>query len=179
MEPQEMKLIIESLIFTSHEPLSIGQITEILEGSDRKVIKSLIWELIEEYAAPGRSFHLVEVAEGYQFRTKPVFKPWVKKVRSRKPLRFSQAAMETLAIIAYKQPVVRSEVEFIRGVDSGSAIKSLLEKGLIRILGRKAVPGRPILYGTSKKFLEVFSLKDLKGLPNIREFEELEGSDDS
>lgn len=114
-----------------------------------------------------------EVAGGFQFRTNPELAQWIKKLKNSKPHSLSPQAMETLAIVAYKQPIVKSEIESIRGVDVGGPLKSLLDKKLVRIVGRKDVPGKPIIYGTTRRFLEVFSLKDLLDLPNLRELKEL------
>jgi segregation and condensation protein B len=125
----------------------------------------------------GRSFQLMEVGEGYQFRTKVEYAPWIRNLRKVKPTRLSQSALETLAIVAYRQPIVRAEIEHVRGVDSGWVLNSLLEKGLIKILGRKEVAGRPLVYGTSRRFLEVFGLRDLSGLPTMQELDALKGEE--
>jgi segregation and condensation protein B len=124
-----------------------------------------------------RSFSLKEVAQGYQIRTKSRYAPYVLKMIRSSPARLSRAAMETLAIIAYKQPIIRQEIERYRGVDVGGILRTLLEKGLIRIVGRKDLPGRPLIYGTTRRFLEVFDLKDLQSLPKLREIEELEANE--
>jgi len=122
---------------------------------------------------------LQEIAGGFQFRTSPELSQWIKKLKSTKPQSLSPQAMETLAIIAYKQPIIKSEIESIRGVDVGAPLKSLLEKKLIRIVGRKDVPGKPIIYGTTRKFLEVFNLNDLLDLPSLRELKELNRDQES
>jgi segregation and condensation protein B len=121
----------------------------------------------------GRSFQLVEVDGGYQFRTKAAYARWIKNLRKVKPARLSQSALETLAIVVYRQPIVRAEIEHIRGVDSGWVLNSLLEKGLIKILGRKEVAGRPLVYGSSRRFLEIFGLRDLSALPTLQELDAL------
>lgn len=167
------KRIIEGLLFVSHEPLSLEKILSLVEGVDKAALRAWIQELGREYQEQDRAFRLVEVAGGYQLRTLPELAPWVRKLKRQSPPRLSQASMETLAVIAYRQPVTRAEVEYIRGVDCGAVVRSLVEKGLIKILGRKDAPGRPLLYGTSKKFLEVFGLKDLSSLPALEELEEL------
>ncbi len=169
----ELKRIIEGLLFATHEPLSMDKIQSLLEGVDRATIRACIEELGREYQQLDRSFRLVEVAGGYQLRTVEELAPWVRKLRRQSAPRLSQASMETLAVIAYRQPVTRAEVEYIRGVDCGAVVRTLMEKGLIKILGRKDGPGRPLLYGTSKKFLEVFGLKDLSSLPALSELEDL------
>lgn len=173
MKGKRLKSIIESLIFVSGNPLRIDSIKEVLENVDKRVIQSCLDELVEEYRELDRSFHLVKVAEGFQFRTKPEYAQWIQQSKKTKPTRLTKAALETLAIIAYKQPIIRAEIEAIRGVDSGWVIRALLEKQLIRIMGRKALPGRPIVYGTSKYFLEFFSLESISSLPTLREIQEL------
>ena len=120
-------------------------------------------------------FFLVEVAQGYQFRSKPEYGEWIRKLKKITPTKLSRAALETLAIIAYKQPSRRAEVEAIRGVDVGGILRMLMEKKLIKILGRQNVPGRPIIYGTTAKFLEFFSLKDISSLPTLEEIGEVAG----
>jgi segregation and condensation protein B len=127
----------------------------------------------------GRSFTLKEVANGYQFRSRSAYGAYIMKMLQRSPNRLSKASMETLAIIAYKQPILRQEVERLRGVDVGGILRALLEKDLIRVMGRKNLPGRPLIYGTTKKFLEVFDLKDLESLPKLKEFNALGGQDET
>ena len=174
MEGTRLKSIIESLIFVSGTPLGIDSIQRVLENVDKMAIERSLDELIREYEHLGRSFHLVKVAGGFQFRTKPEYAPWIQKSKKTKAARLTKAALETLAIIAYKQPIIRAEIEVIRGVDSGWVLRALLEKNLIRIMGRKAMPGRPIVYGTSKYFLEFFGLENISSLPTLREIQELE-----
>ncbi len=173
MEGKRLKSIIESLIFVSGNPLRIDTIQEVLENVDKRMIQNCLDELVEEYRQLDRSFHLVRVAEGFQFRTKPQYAQWIQQSKKMKPTRLTKAALETLAIIAYKQPVIKAEIEAIRGVDSGWVLRALLEKQLIRIMGRKAIPGRPIVYGTSKYFLEFFGLESISSLPTLREIQEL------
>lgn len=168
-----LKLIVESLLFASNEPLTPRQIHALLPGRTLKEVKDAIEDLKTEYANMKRSFLIKEVAEGYQFRTLPGFKPYIANLINETPSRLGKAALETLTIIAYKQPIIRQEIERLRGVDSGGILRLLLKKGLIRIVGRKPLPGRPIIYGTTKKFLEVFDLKDLSSLPTLKEMEEL------
>lgn len=170
MEP---KRIIEGLLFASQQPLSLARLQSLLHGEDRAIIRKAIEELRLEYQELDRAFRLEEVAGGYQLRTVPELAPWVRRLRRQAPPRLSQASMETLAVIAYRQPVTRAEVEYIRGVDCGAVIRGLLDKGLLKILGRKDVPGRPLLYGTSRRFLELFGLKDLSSLPDLAEVEDL------
>jgi segregation and condensation protein B len=168
-----LKLIIESLLFAASEPLTPRQIHALLPGNDLKEIKGVLEDLKKEYEGTKRSFTIKEVAKGYQFRTLPRYRPYISKMLSTTPTRLSRAALETLAIIAYKQPVIRQEIERLRGVDVGGILRMLLKKGLIRIVGREHLPGRPIIYGTTGKFLELFDLKDLSSLPTLKEIEEL------
>ena len=173
MEDFQWKAVIESLIFVSESPLSPDQIKEVLGGVSKKEIQRLLSELKEDYERTQRGFTLMEVAEGFQFRTRPQHAEWIKKLRKTKPLALSRPALETLSIVAYKQPIVRTDVEKIRGVDSGGVLRTLLERKLIRILGKKDVPGKPLVYGTSKQFLEMFGLKDLASLPTLKDLEGL------
>ena len=179
MQREEIKGIIEALLFVHQHPLTVDNIVKIMENEvGKKVIKEVLEELVAEYEGMDRSFHLAEVSEGYQFRTKVEYAPWISRLRKVKPIKLSQAALETLAIVVYRQPLVRAEVEHIRGVDSGWVLNSLLEKGLIKILGRKEVAGRPLIYGTSKRFLEVFGLSNLSGLPTLQELDTLKGEEE-
>gem|GEM_PF-108194 len=166
-----IKGILEALIFCSESPLSLERMVSLVDGADRREVKRAVEELVLEYRNRQGGLEIVEVAGGFQVRTRPEFSAWVAKLRQQKPARLSRAALEALAIVAYRQPVTRAEMEAIRGVDCAAAIGSLLEKRLIRIVGRKEVPGRPILYGTTQEFLELFGLKNLKSLPTLREIE--------
>ena len=170
---ESLKSIIESLLFVSDEPLTIERLKIVLNPAAASDIRSALNLLTEEYEARRGGFHLKEIAGGYQLRTRPEFSEWITKLVQPRPPRLSKAALETLAIIAYKQPVIRSDVEHIRGVDCGGVIRVLLERNLIRVLGRKEIPGRPLIYATTKRFLEVFDLKDLKDLPTPKEIEEM------
>jgi segregation and condensation protein B len=175
---EEVKRVIEALLFVHQHPLTVDNIVKIMENQvGKRVIREALEELVAEYQTMGRSFHLAEVSEGYQFRTKTEYAPWIMSLRKVKPMRLSQAALETLAIVAYRQPLVRAEIEHIRGVDSGWVLNSLLEKGLIKILGRKEVAGRPLVYGTSRRFLEIFGLSNLSGLPTLQELDALRGDE--
>ena len=178
MQREEIKRVIEALLFVHQHPLTVDNIVKIMENQvGRKVIKEILDELVTEYGEMGRSFLLGEVSEGYQFRTKADYASWIKSLRKVKPMRLSQSSLEALAIVAYRQPIVRAEVEHIRGVDSGWVLNSLLEKGLIKILGRKEVAGRPLVYGTSRRFLEVFGLRNISGLPTLKELDALRGEE--
>ena len=173
MEASEQRRIIEALILASPEPVSIQRLVGIVPGLQPGLAKDRVNELNTEYQEQGRGFEIWEVAGGFQLRTRPEFAGYVQQLRKDRPLRLSQAALETLAIVAYKQPLTRAEIEAVRGVDSGAILKSLLDRRLLRILGQREVPGRPLIYGTGKRFLEVFGLESLKQLPSLRELEEL------
>ena len=174
MRKEEVKRVIESLLFVHEHPLTVDNIVKIIgDQAGKKEIKETLMELLTEYQGMGRSFQLVEVDGGYQFRTKAAYARWIKNLRKVKPTRLSQSALETLAIVVYRQPIVRAEIEHIRGVDSGWVLNSLLEKGLIKILGRKEVAGRPLVYGSSRRFLEIFGLRDLSALPTLQELDAL------
>ena len=172
-----IKHIIESLLFVAEEPLTVDRLKKTLDSDNAEEIRTTLQALGEEYEARNGGFYLREVAGGYQLRTRPEYNQWVKKLLQPKPPRLSKAALETLAIVAYKQPIIRSSIEHIRGVDCGGLLRMLLERNMIRVLGRKEIPGRPLIYGTTKRFLEVFDLKDLRDLPTPKEIEELTGSD--
>lgn len=172
LDISEQRQHIEALVFVSEAPLKSDRIAEILELKNSEVVQSLR-ELSEHYNQSGSGLMLEEVAEGFQFRTRAESADYIQKLIHSRPYRFSRAALETLAIIAYRQPVTRAEVEYLRGVDSGGVFKTLLEKQLIRILGKKDVPGRPLIYGTTREFLEFFGLRDLSTLPTLKEFSEL------
>ncbi|HEX9949439.1 MAG TPA: SMC-Scp complex subunit ScpB [Thermodesulfobacteriota bacterium] len=174
MRKEEVKRVIESLLFVHEHPLTVDNIVKIIgDQAGKKEIKETLMELLAEYQGMGRSFQLVEVDGGYQFRTKAAYARWIKNLRKVKPAKLSQSALETLAIVVYRQPIVRAEIEHIRGVDSGWVLNSLLEKGLIKILGRKEVAGRPLVYGSSRRFLEIFGLRDLSALPTLQELDAL------
>lgn len=173
MEANEKRRIVEALILSSSEPISAAKLAEAIPFCDAAQVKDLVNELNTEYAQSDRSFEIWEVAGGYQIRTLAEFSGYLQKLQKERALRLSQAALETLAIIAYRQPVTRAEVEDVRGVDAGATVKSLLERHLIRIAGQREVPGRPMLYGTTRRFLEIFGLESLKSLPTLRELDEL------
>jgi segregation and condensation protein B len=170
---QPLKYILESLLFVSDEPLSVPQLKAVLESEETGPIREALDELRTEYDQRRGGFELREVAGGYQLRTRPDYSEWVKRLLKPSPTRLSRASLETLAIIAYKQPIIRADIEHIRGVDCGGVLRMLLEKKLIRVLGRKDIPGRPMIYGTTRQFLEVFNLKDLRDLPSPKEIEAL------
>jgi segregation and condensation protein B len=174
MENKEIKSVLEAIFFIAGEPLSIDTLKKILE-MDGTEIERLVRELIAEYTIKNMGLLIAEVAGGIQMVTNPACAPWVKKLLSTAvPTKLSQPSLETLAIIAYKQPIIKAEIEAIRGVNSDGVVKTLLDRRLVKILGRKEVPGRPLMYGTTKEFLQYFGLKDLSELPTLKEFQEVD-----
>jgi segregation and condensation protein B len=176
MEIEQLKKILESLLFVSETPLSAKKVASFLKGTHEEEIEQAFQSLAGEIEGLSRSFQVVAVAQGYQLVTRGDYHRYAKelyKVISK--TRLSKASLEALAIIAYKQPVTRAEVEAIRGVEVTNLIQSLLEKKMIRILGRAETPGRPLLYGTTHEFLIHFGLKDLSDLPKVSEIQELAG----
>lgn len=174
MESSDIKKAIECIIFVSDQPVSVDKLQQVFTELERSDIRKHLKEMIEEWAALDRGILLEEVAGGFQFRTDPAYGEYVTNYNKRiKKFRLSRAALEVLAIIAYKQPVTRVEVESIRGVDSSGVINALLERRILEIKGRKEVIGRPFLYGTTSEFLEVFGLKSLKDLPTLKEIDEI------
>jgi segregation and condensation protein B len=142
---------------------------DVLDGPTAKEIKAALERLMAEYNRPERGIHLLAVAGGYQLRSAPAYAEWVRVLLRERPARLGRAALETLAVIAYRQPATRAEIEAVRGVDADSALTSLLAKRLIRIAGRKETVGRPLMYATTPEFLEVFGLNDLTELPALKE----------
>lgn len=173
MEREELKSIVESLLFVADGPQTLQRIGEILDRADRETLPGVMSELQSDYESQNRGIRLVEVAGGYQLRTAKTNADWVKKFLGGRPARMSKATLETLAIVAYRQPITKAEVEAIRGVDVDGVMTTLLERNLIRAVARKDVPGRPFLYGTTPEFLELFNLKDLSHLPTLKEMEEI------
>ena len=157
---------LEALLFSTHHPLTAGRLAEMLELESTKPVRRAIKELNEQYITADRSFRVEQVAGGYQLLTLPEFGEILKKAHQKEvDAKLTKAALETLAIIAYKQPILRADIEAIRGVACGETIRSLMEKHLVKIAGRAEIPGRPILYGTTRRFLELFGLNSLKDLP--------------
>jgi len=174
MEDREAKQIIEALLFIAGEPVTLDRIRKIIE-IDKYNTERLIRELISDYSTQNTGLFIAEVAEGFQMVTNPSCAPWVRKPLSTAiPKKLTQSSLETMAIIAYKQPIIKAEIEAIRGVNSDGVVKTLLEKRLVKILGRKEVPGRPLMYGTTNEFLQYFGLKDLSELPTLKEFQEVD-----
>ena len=169
MDKDSLKPLIETIIFAADHPISFEKLMNVLEGEKRDEARLALNELINEYATSSRGIIIEEVAGGYQIRTRPEFAPWLRRLFKIGFQKLSKASMETLAMIAYKQPITRMEIEEIRGVDSIGVLKTLIDRNLIKIIGRKELPGRPVVYGTTKEFLEVFDLKDLACLPTLKE----------
>lgn len=167
---EQLKRVIESLVFVSSQTITAQQIGRIVKVKLAEV-RELLGELMQEYS--GRGIELVEVASGFQFRSAAASAPFVRDLVAARPVRLTRAQLETLALVAYRQPITRPEIDDVRGVDSGSALKVLLERGLLKILGRKDEPGRPLLYGTAPYFLEFFGMRSMQELPTLREFTDL------
>jgi segregation and condensation protein B len=176
MTTPSLKSIVESLLFISDAPLTQDKLCAILEEYERNEVTAALNSLRLDYSETGRGIQLVQVAGGYQFRSRPENVDFIRRMIRGKTFRFSRSALETLAVIAYRQPITRAEVEYLRGVDSGGVLKTLLEKKMIRIIGKKDIPGKPLIYGTTGDFLEAFSLKDLASLPTLKDIQELAGS---
>ena len=173
MESERLKAILESLLLAADGPVSADRLKSVLDEIPRKEITDALGELRQEYERTGRGLRLAEVANGYQLRTPSEHAEFVRRLTAVKPARMSRANLETLAIIAYKQPVTRAEIEDIRGVNVDGVVSTLLDRRLIRIVARKDVAGKPFLYGTTREFLEAFNLKDLGSLPTLREMEDM------
>ena len=171
---KHLRGLLEALVFASDAPIKPPELAK-LAHAQQKQVKEVLTELKQDYAT--RGIHLDEIAGGWVFRTSPLFAPFVRDLTKQKPVRLTRAQVETLAIIAYRQPITRPEIDDVRGVDTGPVLKLLLERDLVRILGKRDEPGRPMIYGTTGNFLEFFGLKSLKDLPTLREFTEL--SDES
>lgn len=176
MEQQRLKAIVEALIFVSDEPLSEQSILKALEqeGLEKKELRETLDAIRAAWnddEACGLT--LADIAGGYQFRTKESVAEWAKRLFAAKPVRLSQPSLETLAIIAYRQPITRSEIEHIRGVDCGGVLKTLLERRLVKVVGKRDEPGQPLIYGTAKDFLETFNLSSLQELPALTDLKDL------
>jgi len=173
----DLKNIIESILFVAEKPLTVAAIKHTLDFAGAKEIREALKMLADEYNARGGGFHLREIAGGWQMRSRPEYRQWISRMIQTNPRRLSKAALETLSIVAWNEPIIRSEIEQIRGVDSGGVLRLLLERKLVRILGRREIPGRPLIYATTKFFLEMFDLNTIKDLPTIKEVEALEKSE--
>jgi segregation and condensation protein B len=168
--------ILEALLFVAEEPLPLSRLQEILADEDPAATEASVRELALRLEDADRGLMVQEIAGGFRLATRPEANVWIQRLQVVKPSRLSRAALETLAIIAYKQPITKAEVEAVRGVAVDGVVRTLLERDLIRMLGRKAEAGRPIVYGTSQGFLEHFGLKELGDLPSLREIDELIGA---
>jgi len=174
IDARELKAILEAVLFVSPEPVSVARLMSILGRVSRTEVIQALGLLTHDLDQNGRGIQLVQVAGGYRLVTKQEHAPWLKRMdKAKAAQKLSRSALESLAIIAYKQPLVRAEIEEIRGVETSGVLRTLCERKLVRIVGRKDVPGRPIMYGTTKFFLEHFGLQDLSQLPPLREFKEL------
>ncbi|MBI5233449.1 MAG: SMC-Scp complex subunit ScpB [Deltaproteobacteria bacterium] len=178
MEKHELNALIEAILFAADEPLSIERLSNVLEGIKKEDIREAIKELKEGFCLDNRGLYIEDVANGYQMRTKAEYSAWIRRLYKTAPSKISKASMETLAMIAYRQPVTRGEVESIRGVDSAAVLKTLMDRRLVRIVGRQDLPGRPVVYGTTREFLEVFGLNDLSSLPSLKDMERVIGEDE-
>jgi segregation and condensation protein B len=173
MSEIEKRNIAEALILASPEPIPLGRLAKLIPRCTPAKARILVDELNAEYVAQQRAFEICEISGGYQMRTHSEFASYLRQLQNSRPLRLSNAALETLAIVAYRQPLTRAEVENVRGVDAGPVMRTLLERKLIKLSGHRDVPGHPMLYATTKRFLEVFGLAQLDDLPTLRELEEL------
>jgi segregation and condensation protein B len=177
-DDRDIKTLLEALLFVSQEPVTVERLCSALGGPSKADVRQALAQLQTELQEHGRGVQVVEIAGGFQLSTRPEHGPWIKQFcKSKSSPKLSRSGLETLAIIAYKQPIVRVEIEEIRGVETSGVLRTLLERKLVRIVGRKEVPGRPIMYGTTKLFLQHFGLRDLSELPPLREFRELGESD--
>ena len=178
IDARELKAILEAVLFVSPEPVPLARLLSIVGTVSKAEVVQALGILTHDLDQDGRGIQLVQVAGGYRLVTKQEYGPWLKRMdKAKAAQKLSRSALESLAIIAYKQPLVRSEIEEIRGVETSGVLRTLCERKLVRIVGRKDVPGRPIMYGTTKFFLEHFGLQDLSQLPPLREFKELGDSE--
>lgn len=170
----ELTAVLEALLFVCPEPISLSRLVTAVGAVSKVEVEEALKRLERDLSQESRGIQLVKLAGGYRLVTKPEFAPWLKRLdKAKAAQKLSRSALESLAIIAYKQPLVRAEIEEIRGVETSGVLRTLLERKLVRIVGRKEVPGRPIMYGTTKFFLEHFGLQDISQLPPLREFKEL------
>jgi segregation and condensation protein B len=174
VDEERLKAVLESLLFASGEPVSLARLAAVLEPVTKEAIRKALADLKADFHREGRGVMLEEVAGGYQLRTPREHALYVRKLLAARPPRLSRPMMETLAIIAYRQPITRPEIEQLRGVDSGAVLETLTERRLVKVAGRKEAPGRPIMYATTAEFLQTFGLKDLDSLPDLSELREVE-----
>ena len=171
MNEQDARKVVEAVLFSSADVLTARQLAAILGNTDVPRVRDLIAALNSEYEHSSRTFRIVQVGDAYQLRTLPMYKNWIAKAEPLKPVRLTPPALETLAIVAYRQPVTRAQIEQVRGVDCSGGLRRLLELRLVKILGKDKGPGRPILYGTAREFLSLFNLTDLRDLPTLEDFD--------
>jgi segregation and condensation protein B len=164
------KQILESLLFASDAPIGLGTLVEVMAGPDKDDVRAALDEMAREFEESGRGVALAEIAGGYQLLSRRECAPWIERMlRSRRKVRLSRAGLETLAIVAYKQPITKTEIDGIRGVDSSGSLHTLLERNLVLIAGRSKAVGRPLLYATSPDFLEYMGINDIADLPELKE----------
>jgi segregation and condensation protein B len=174
LDLDELKGAFEALLFVSHDPLSLEKLASVLEGVSKPSLKTALESLQAEYDEAGRGLQIMEVAGGYVMVTRPEQSVYIKRLAKAKPSsKVSRSALEALAIVSYKQPITRADIEKIRGVETSGVLRTLLDQKLIRIVGRQDIPGRPILYGTTRQFLQRFGLRDLRDLPPLKELKDL------
>ena len=171
MNEQDARKVLEAVLFSTSEVMTLREAVKILGNITPAGVQALADALNAEYEKTDRTFRIVRLGDGLQMRTLPMYKTWVQKSEPLKPVRLTPPTLETLSIIAYRQPVTRAEVEHLRGVDCSNALRRLLELHLVRMLGKDKGPGRPIIYGTSRDFLSLFNLRDLSDLPTLEEFD--------
>lgn len=175
---EDIKATFEALLFVSHDPITLDKLVSVLEGVPKATLKTTMQTLQAEYDQLGRGLQITEVAGGFVMATRPEQSEAIKRLSKVKPsTKLSRSALESLAIISYKQPITRVEIEKIRGVETSGVLRTLLDQKLIRIVGRQDVPGRPMLYGTGKQFLQRFGLRDLRDLPPLKELKDLGASE--
>lgn len=168
---EKLEALLESLLFAAERPLSVNDLKRMAGERDSRLVSQALEALSEKRKESG--IQLIGVGGAYTLRTNPGFAPWVSRLVAGKPVRLSRALLETLAIVAYRQPITRPEIDDVRGVDCGPVLKTLLDRNLVRIIGKREEVGRPMLYGTTSEFLRIFNLKDLTQLPTLRQFHEL------
>jgi segregation and condensation protein B len=175
---EDIKATLEALLFVSHDPLTMEKLASVLEGVPKSTLKTTIQVLQDEYEQVGRGLLITEVAGGFVMVTRPEHSAAIKRLsKAKTSTKLSRSALEAMAIISYKQPITRSEIEKIRGVETSGVLRTLLDQKMIRIVGRQEIPGRPILYGTGKQFLQRFGLRDLRDLPPLKELKDLGASE--
>jgi len=171
LESEDLKKLVETLLFITDRPVKPGRLAEVIENTDARRVREVILALKDEYAARASAIQIVEIGGGFQMSTKPEYGRWVRRLYNEKmTTRLSNAALETLAIIAYKQPITRAEMEAIRGVDVAGPLEKLLDRGLVRVVGKRDTIGRPMVYGTTDEFLRTFGLNKIAELPDLQVF---------